>query len=167
MIVVGRGEPPQWVPVPADRVERARARLALIGLPVAGAALVLGIVLVAVGLNLLTARSPLNVIGVMTAGIAAFFAMLSGASVLSARSCVRDGYVDVNGSRLVRRLLGVWWGAAIFCVLGAWFAEVMTLRGDVPFGAGSAVYLALLALVLVLGGLAFFAASNILRRLCV
>lgn len=165
MIVVGRGEPPRWVPVPADRVERARARLALTGLPVVGAALVLGIVLVVVGLNLPSARNPINVIGVMTAGIAVFCAMLSGASVLSARSCVRDGYVDVNGSRLVRRLLGVWWGAAIFCVLGAWFAEVMTLGGDVRFGAGSAAYLALLAVVLVLGGVAFFATSNILGRL--
>jgi hypothetical protein len=42
-------------------------------------------------------------------------------------------------------------------------------RGDdgearpVPFTAGSAVYLAVLALLVVLGGVAFFTARNVLR----
>ncbi|SEQ62247.1 hypothetical protein SAMN05216188_10460 [Lentzea xinjiangensis] len=40
---------------------------------------------------------------------AAFWVVLSGLSLTTARSRVRDGYVDVNGVRLVRRLLGVWW----------------------------------------------------------
>ncbi|MFC3895562.1 hypothetical protein ACFOWZ_29155 [Lentzea rhizosphaerae] len=166
MIVVGRGEPPQWVWVSAERVERMRARSAVAGLPVTGLALVSGIVLVAVGLTVPSARSPINVIGVVVAGIGAFWVLLSGLSLVSARSCARDAYVDVNGVRLVRRLLGVWWGGAIFCALVAGFAEVMTLNvktRPVPFTVGSAVYLALLALLVVLGGVAFFTARRVLR----
>jgi hypothetical protein len=60
----------------------------------------------------------------------------------------------------------VWWGGAIFCALAAGFAEVMTLNvktRPVPFTVGSAVYLALLALLVVLGGVAFFTARRVLR----
>lgn len=152
--------------VSAARVQRVRARLAVTGLPLIGMALVLGIALVAVGLNLPSSHSPLNVIGVMMAGIAAFWALLSGLSLATARSCAQGEFVDVNGARLVRRLLGVWWGGAIFCVMAAWFAEVMTLNSvtrPVPFTAGSAVYLALLAVIVALGGVAFFTARRMLR----
>ncbi|WP_218164572.1 hypothetical protein [Lentzea waywayandensis] len=150
----------------APRVERIRTRLALTGLPLIGMALVFGIALVVIGLNLPSSRSPINVIGVMTAGIGAFCAVLSGLSLATARSCAQGEYVDVNGARLVRRLLGVWWGGAIFCVLVAWFAEVMALNvktRPVPFTAGAAVYLALLGLLIVLGGVAFFTAHRVLR----
>ncbi|MFD4643238.1 hypothetical protein ACFWN2_38435 [Lentzea sp. NPDC058436] len=165
-MIVGQGPPPQWVWVPAARVERIRTRLALTGLPLIGMALVFGIVLVAVGLNLPTSHNPLNVIGVMMAGIGAFWGFLSGLSLATARSRARGEYVDVNGARLARRLLGVWWGAAIFCALAAWFCEVMTLNNaerPVPFTAGSAVYLAVLGLLVVLGGVAFFTARRVLR----
>ena len=161
MIVIGRGEPPRWVWVSAAHVQQVRARLALTGLPVIGAAVVLGISLVVVGLALPSADSPINVIGVLIAGIAAFWALLSGLSLATARSCAQGEHVDVNGARLVRRLLGVWWGGAIVCVLIAGFAEVMS---PTPVNAGSAVYLALLAAVVVLGGVAFSAAGNILGR---
>lgn len=152
--------------VSAARVQRVRARLAVTGLPLIGMALVLGIALVAVGLNLPSSHSPLNVIGVMMAGIAAFWALLSGLSLATARSCAQGEFVDVNGARLVRRLLGVWWGGAIFCVMAAWFAEVMTVNSvtrPVPFTAVSAVYLALLAVIVALGGIAFFTARRMLR----
>jgi len=166
LIIIGQGPQPQWVWVSAQRVQRIRARLAVTGLPLIGMALVFGIVLVVVGLNLPSASSPINVIGVMMAGFAAFWALLSGLSLATARSCARDEFVDVNGVRTVRRLLGVWWGGAIFCVLAALFAEVMTLSRQtrpVPFTAGSAVYLALLTVVVVLGGVAFFTARKVLR----
>ncbi|GHH59894.1 hypothetical protein [Lentzea cavernae] len=165
-MIVGQGPPPQWVRVPAERVQWIRTRLALTGLPLIGMALVFGIVLVAVGLTLPTARSPINVIGVMTAGIGAFWGILSGVSLATARSCARGEYVDVNGARLVRRLLGAWWGGAIFCAMFAWFCEVMALTSEtrpVPFTAGSAVYLAVLGLLVVLGGVAFFTARSVLR----
>ena len=161
MIVIGRAEPPQWVWVSAAHVQQIRARLALTGLPVIGAALVLGIALVAVGLALPSADSPINVIGVLIAAIAAFWALLSGLSLATARSCAQGEHVDVNGARLVRRLLGVWWGAAIVCVLIAGFAEVMS---PTPVDAGSVVYLVLLAAVVALGGVAFSAAGNVLGR---
>lgn len=166
MIIVGQGRPPQWVWASVERVERIRTRLALTGLPLIGMALVFGIVLVAAGLSLPSSHSPINVIGVMTAGIAAFWAVLSGLSLATARSCARDGYVDVNGARLVRRLLGVWWGGTIFCAMAAGFAEVMALNvktRPVPFTVGSVVYLTLLALLVVLGGVAFFTARRVLR----
>ena len=160
MIVIGRGEPPQWVWVSAVRVQRIRARLAVIGLPVAGLAVVFGIVLVVMGLNLPSSRSPISVIGVLMAGLAAIWALLSGLSLVTARSCARREHIDVNGARLVLRLLGVWWGGAIFCVLFAWFVEVM-MPG--PVTAASAVYLALLAVIVVLGGVAFFVGRTVLR----
>ncbi|GAA3653041.1 hypothetical protein GCM10022267_44190 [Lentzea roselyniae] len=166
MIIIGQGPQPQWVWVSAARVQRIRARLAVTGLPLIGMALVFGIVLVAVGLNLPTSHNPLNLLGVVMAGIAAFCALLSGLSLATARSCARGECVDMNGARLVRRLLGVWWGGAIFCAMAAWFSEVMTLNSEVrpvPFTAGSAVYLALLAVVVVLGGVAFFTARRVLR----
>jgi hypothetical protein len=166
LIIIGQGRQPQWVRVPAARVERIRTRLALTGLPLIGMALVFGIVLVAVGLNLPTSDNPLNVIGVMMAGIGAFWGVLSGLSLATARSCARGEFVDVNGARLVRRLLGVWWSGGIFCVTAAWFSEVMTLGNEerpVPFTAGSAVYLAVLALLVVLGGVAFFTARRVFR----
>lgn len=166
MMLVGQGPPPRWVWVPAARVERIRTRLALTGLPLIGMALVFGIVLVAVGLSLPSAHSPINVIGVVMAGIGAFWGLLSGLSLTTARSCARGEWVDVNGARLVRRLLGVWWGGAIFCVLVAWFVEVMAMHvktRPVPFTAGSAVYLAVLGLLVVLGGVAFFTARSVLR----
>ncbi|MFJ8966945.1 hypothetical protein ACIRG5_46890 [Lentzea sp. NPDC102401] len=165
-MIIGQGPAPQWVWVPATRVERIRTRLALTGLPLIGMALVFGIVLVAVGLNLPSAHSPINVIGVVTAGIGAFWGILSGVSLATARSCARGEYVDVNGARLVRRLLGVWWLGAIVCAMAAWFCEVMTLNSDarpVPFTVGSAVYLAVLGLLVVLGGVAFFTARKVLR----
>lgn len=118
------------------------------------AALVCGIALVAVGLNIPSSYHPINKIGVMTAGLAALWALLSGLSLVTARSCAQGEYVDVNGVRLARRLLAVWWGGSLLCALFAGFAEVMT--------AGSAVYLALLVVVGLLGGVAFFAAGNIL-----
>lgn len=71
VIMIGRGEPPQWVWVSAGHVQSVRARLAKVGLPLIGAALVAGIALVVVGLTLPTADSPINVIGVMIAGIGA------------------------------------------------------------------------------------------------
>jgi hypothetical protein len=146
--------------VSAARVQLIRARLAVTGLVVAGLAVVVGIVLVVIGLTLPSSRSPINVIGVMTAGLAATWALLCGLSLVTARSCAQRDQVDVNGARLVRRLLGVWWGGAIFCVLLAWFAEVMTPG---PVTAGSSVYLALPAVIVVLGGAAFFAARRVLR----
>ncbi|MDX8035050.1 hypothetical protein SK803_32950 [Lentzea sp. BCCO 10_0856] len=161
MIIIGRGEQPQWVWVSAAHAESVRARLARAGLPLIGAALGVGVALVVVGLALPTADSPINVIGVMIAGIGAFWALLSGLSLATARSCAQGEFVDVNGARLVRRLLAVWWGGAIFCGMLAGFAEVMS---PLPFTAGSAVYLALLAAVVVLCGIAFFAAGNILGR---
>ncbi|MGW6933097.1 hypothetical protein ACWGE0_23780 [Lentzea sp. NPDC054927] len=161
VIMIGRGEPPQWVWVSARHVQSVRARLAKAGLPLIGAALVAGIALVVVGLDLPTAASPINVIGVMIAGIGAFWALLSGLSLATARSCAQGEFVDVNGARLVRGLLAAWWGGAIFCALLAGFAEVMS---PLPFTAGSAVYLALLAAVVVLCGIAFFTAGNILGR---
>ena len=84
----------------------------------------------------------------------------------AARSCARDEFVDVNGARLVRRLLGVWWGGAIFCVMAAGFAEIMAFNLEtrpVPFTVGSAVYLAVLLLLVVLGGVAFFTARAAFR----
>lgn len=150
--------------MPASRVERIRARTAVTGVLLIGMALACGIALVVIGLNLPTSHNPLNVIGVMTAGIGAFWALLSGLSLVTARSCARGEFVDVNGARLVRRLLGVWWGGTIFCVLAAWFAQVMTLNVQArPLAAGSAVYLALLGLLVVLGGVAFFTARKVLR----
>ncbi|MCP2248974.1 hypothetical protein [Lentzea aerocolonigenes] len=166
MIIVGQGPQPHWVWVSAARVERIRTRLALTGLPLIGMALVFGVVLVAVGLNLPSSDNPINVIGVMTAGIGAFWGVLSGLSLATARSRARGEFVDVNGARLVRRLLGVWWGGAIFCALVAGFAEVMALNAKtrpVPFTVGSAVYLALLVVLVVLGGVAFFTARRVLR----
>ncbi|MDT7784799.1 MAG: hypothetical protein QOF58_3218 [Pseudonocardiales bacterium] len=156
VMIIGQGPPPHWVPAPPARVEWIRARLAVTGSLVIGAAVVLGIALVVAGLNLPSAHSPINVIGVMTAGIGAFWGVLSGLSLATARSCARDGFVDVNGARLVRRLLGVWWGGTIFCALVAGFAEVMA-------PASSAVYLVLLAVVVVLGGIAFVVARQVLR----
>jgi hypothetical protein len=50
--------------------------------------------------------------------------------------------------------------------MAAWFCEVMTVNGDarpVPFTVGSAVYLAVLGLLVVLGGVAFFTARKVLR----
>ncbi|SMD15843.1 hypothetical protein [Lentzea albidocapillata] len=165
-MIIGQGPAPAWVWVSAPRVERIRTRLALTGLPLIGMALVFGIALVGVGLNLPTAHSPINVIGVMTAGIGAFWGILSGVSLATARSCARGEFVDVNGARLVRRLLGVWWLGAIVCAMAAWFCEVMTLNSvarPVPFTIGSAVYLAVLGLLVVLGGVAFFTARKVLR----
>lgn len=52
MMIIGRGPPPQWVPVHPARVEWIRARLAVTGSLVLVAAVALGIVLVMVGLNL-------------------------------------------------------------------------------------------------------------------
>jgi hypothetical protein len=127
LIVIGQGPRPHWVWVSGARVQRMRARLAVTGLPLIGMALVFGIVLVAVGLNLPSASSPINVIGVMTAGFGALWALFSGLSLATARSCARGEFVDVNGARLVRRLLGVWWAGAIFCAMVAWSAEVMAL----------------------------------------
>lgn len=159
-MIIGQGPPPRWVPAPAARVQRTRTLLALTGLPVIGAALVFGIVLVAVGLTLPSARSPINVIGVMMGGVGAFWALLSGVSLTTARSCARDGYVDVAGARVVRRLLGVWWGGAVFCAL---LAGLVELKAPQPSSTGSAVYLAVLALLVVPGGLAFFVARSALR----
>lgn len=48
----------------------------------------------------------------------------------------------------------------------AGFAEVMTLSSEtrpVPFTVASAVYLTLLAVLVVLGGVAFFTARTVLR----
>ncbi|WP_330270223.1 hypothetical protein OG205_23315 [Lentzea sp. NBC_00516] len=166
MMIIGQGPVPAWVWVSAPRVERIRTRLALTGLPLIGLALVFGVALVVIGLNLPSSHSPINVIGVMTAGIGAFCGILSGVSLVTARSCARGEFVDVNGARLVRRLLGAWWGGAIFCVLVAWFAEVMALNvttRPVPLTVGSAVYLAVLGLLVVLGGVAFFTARKVLR----
>jgi hypothetical protein len=163
LIIVGQGPQPYWVWVSAARVERIRTRLALTGLPLIGMALVFGVVLVAVGLNLPSSDSPINVIGVMMGGIGAFWGVLSGLSLATARSCAQGEYVDVNNARLVRRLLGVWWGGTIFCVLVPFLFEVMALRGDVPFTVGLAVYLAVLVLLVVQGGVAFFTARRVLR----
>ncbi|MET8762311.1 hypothetical protein [Lentzea sp. NPDC004782] len=165
-MIIGQGPAPQWVWVSAARVQRIRTRLAVTGLPLIGMALVFGIVLVAVGLNLPSAHSPINVIGVMIAGIGAFWGVLSGLSLATARSCAQGEFVDVNNARLVRRLLGVWWGGAIFCAMAAGFAEVMSLRDEVPFAVGSAVYLAVLVLLVVLGGVAFFTARRVFRVSC-
>lgn len=161
VIMIGRGEPPQWVWVSAGHVQSVRARLARAGLPLIGAALGAGIALVAVGLSLPTADSPINVIGVLIAGIGAFWGLLSGLSLATARSCAQGEFVDVNAARLVRRLLAVWWAGAICCGLLAGFAEVMS---PLPFTVGSAVYLALLVAVVVLCGVAFLIAGNILGR---
>ena len=63
-------------------------------------------------------------------------------------------------------MLGVWWLGAIVCAMAAWFCEVMALNSDVrpvPFTVGSAVYLAVLGLLVVLGGVAFFTARKVLR----
>jgi hypothetical protein len=155
-MIIGRGEPPRWVPVHPARVEWIRARLAVTGLLVIGGAVLLGVVLVVIGLNLPSAAGPINVIGVMTAGIGAFWGVQSGLSLVTARSCARDGFVDFTGASLVRRLLGVWWGGSIFCALVAGFVEMMSPAPD-------AVYLVLLACVVVLGGIAFFTACRVLR----
>jgi hypothetical protein len=161
--MVGQGPSPYWVWVSAPRVERIRTRLAVTGLPIIGMALVFGIVVVAVGLNLPSAHNPINVIGVVMGGIGAFWGVLSGLSLATARSCAQGEYVDVNNARLVRRLLGVWWGGTVFSVLFPLLFEVMSLRDEVPFTVGSAVYLAVLALLAVLGGVAFFTARCVLR----
>jgi hypothetical protein len=165
-MIIGQAGPPRWVWVSAAQVQRIRARLTLTGLPLIGMALVFGIVLVVVGLNLPSAHNPINAIGVMMAGIGAFWGVLSGLSLATARSCARGEFVDVNNARLVRRLLGVWWGGAIVCVLLPWFAEVMALRGGVPVTVGSVVYLAVLVLLVVLGGVAFFTGRGVLRVSC-
>jgi len=83
-----------------------------------------------------SAHNPINVIGVMMGGIGAFWGVLSGLSLATARSCAQGEYVDVNNARLVRRLLGVWWGGTIFCAMAAGFAEVMSLRDEVSFTVG-------------------------------
>jgi hypothetical protein len=165
-MIIGQGPSPQWVRVSAARVQQIRTRLAVTGLPLIGMALVFGIVLVAVGLNLPSAHSPINVIGVMIAGIGAFWGVLSGLSLATARSCAQGEFVDVNNARLVRRLLGVWWGGAIFCAMAAGFAEVMSVGDEVSFTVGSAVYLAVLVLLVVLGGVAFFTARRVFRVSC-
>jgi hypothetical protein len=84
MMIIGQRSAPAWVWVSAPRVGRIRTRPALTGLPVIGMALVFGIALVVIGLNLPSSHSPINVIGVMTAGIGAFWG--SGGS---GRSCAR------------------------------------------------------------------------------
>lgn len=113
--------------------------------------------LVAIGVALPSADSPINVIGVL---IAAFWAAFRAEP--RDRPLVRSGRARRRErARLVRRLLGVWWGGAIFCVLIAGFAEVMS---PLPVDAWSAVYLVLLAAVVVPGGVAFCAAGNILGR---
>ncbi len=166
MTTVGRKAAPQWVWVSAPRVEWIRARTVSTGVVVIWLALVSGIVLVGVGLNLPSSHVPITRMGAVMAGLGAFWVLLSGVSLVAARTCARNGYLDVNTASSQRRALGVLWCIAIVCVMFAWFLEVVTLggmTGPVPFTAGAAVYLAVLALLVVLGGVAFFTARKVLR----
>ncbi|HEX8868880.1 MAG TPA: hypothetical protein VF821_24680 [Lentzea sp.] len=69
-MIIGQGSPPLWVPVHPARVEWIRV--------------LLGVAVVVAGLNLPSADSPINVIGVMTTGIGAFCGVLSGLSLATA-----------------------------------------------------------------------------------
>lgn len=165
MIIIGQGQPPQWVWISAPRVQRIRSGLGITGLLVIGVALVFGIVLLAVGFSNPTAYHPISKIGVIMAGLAAVWALLSGLSLANARSRAHGEMLDVTGARVVRRMIGAWWGGTIVCAAIAAFAEVMTLGVDsrpVAFTAGSAIYLVVLALTVVLGGVSFFTARSLL-----
>ena len=163
MIFVGQGPVPYWVWVSPPRAEWMRARMARTGAIVIWLALVAGIV---VGLNLPSSRHPFAWLGVIMAGLGVFWGLLSGLSVVLARSCARDGYFDVANAQMVRRLLGVLWGSVIVCTMIAGLLEVAVLsdeRRPVPFTVGAAAYLAVLVLLVVLGGVAFFTARKVLR----
>ncbi|HUQ59544.1 hypothetical protein [Lentzea sp.] len=166
MIVVGQGPAPYWVWISVPRVEWIRARTAMTGLAVVWLALVSGIVLVAVGVNLPSSHDPFARMGLITAGLSAFWGLLSGGSLIGVRTCARDGYLDVNNAPLLCRVLGVLWGSTIVCAMIAWLLEVALLSDEarpVPFTVGAAVYLAALAIPVVLGGVAFLTARKVLR----
>jgi hypothetical protein len=163
VIVVGSGPAPHWVWVSSPRVEWIRARLARTGAVVIWLALVAGIV---VGLNLPSSRHPFAWLGVIMGGLGVFWGLLSGLSLVLSRSCARDGYLDVANAQTVRRLLGVLWGSVIVCTTIAGLLEVAVLndeRRPLPFTVGAAAYFAVLALLVVLGGVAFFTARKVLR----
>ncbi|HEX7302724.1 hypothetical protein [Lentzea sp.] len=163
MIVVGQGQAPHWVWISPPRVDWIRARLARTGTVVIS----LGAVAVVVVLvNLPSSRDPFAWFGVIMGGLGAFWGLLAGLSLVLARECARDGYFDVNHAQGVRRVLGVLWGAVILCTMIAALLQVGLLSDDrraVPFTVGAALYFVALYLLVVLGGVAFFAGRGVLR----
>jgi hypothetical protein len=166
IIPVGGSPPPLYVWISAQRAARIRSRCGVTGLLLIGAALVVGVMLVVVGLNLPTAYHPISTIGVVVGALTAVWLLLSGVGLTSARSAVQGEYLDANGARVTRRVLGVQWGGTIFCSSLSCFLQLMTLNNgprQVPFTAGAAVYLILLVLPVVLTGVAFFVARRLLN----
>ncbi|MFD9704321.1 hypothetical protein [Lentzea sp. NPDC059081] len=163
MIVVGQGPAPCWVWISPPRVDWIRARLARTG----AAVIALGsVAVVVVLLNLPSSHHPFAWFGVVMGGLGAFWGLLAGLSLVLARDCARDGYFDVTNAQAVRRTLGVLWGAVIACATIAGLLQVGLLSDDtrpVPFTVGVALYFVALYLLVVLGGVAFFAGRGVLR----
>ncbi|GAA1340457.1 hypothetical protein [Saccharothrix algeriensis] len=165
IIPIGSGPPPLLVRISARRAAHVRARCGVIGPALAGGAPVLGVALVVVGLRLPTSYHPISAIGVMMGALAALWLLLSGTTLTGARSSVHGGHLDVNRAGVTKRVLGALWGGAVFCAASACFLHLMILNSgprQVPFTAGAAAYLALLAVVVLLGGVAFFTARALL-----
>ncbi|CCH32431.1 hypothetical protein ABZ816_24155 [Actinosynnema sp. NPDC047251] len=165
IIPVGGDPPPLYVRISPQRAAHVRARCGVVGLLLVGAALVIGVVLVVVGLGLPTSYHPLSTIGVVVGALTAFWLLLSGATLTSARSSVQGESLDVNRAGATLRVLGVLWGGTVFCAALTCFLQLTTLNSgprQVPFTAGLAVYLVLLAVSAVLAGVVFFVARGLL-----
>ncbi|QUH05947.1 hypothetical protein HUO13_11550 [Saccharopolyspora erythraea] len=115
--------------------------------------LVAGVLIVALGYRLPTSANPTTIVMVGMGGISAFFQVFSCVTLLTARSYVTHGHLDVPFATRARRLLVVFWaGTVATTVISCWVLVKAVespgnfSRGErVEFGPPVVGYLVLLA----------------------
>ena len=159
--------PPLYVWISAARAQEIRSACARIGGILIPVSVALGLVIVLVGRRLPTNFHPFNG-GVWSMGaVSAFMLFCSAISLAGARPYVRGEYLDLNGARITRRVLGVLWGATLLISALAGLILAMTAgvsHADNPgFTAAIWGYLALLLVPPVLAGTLFFTGRSLFR----
>ncbi|MEV0675714.1 hypothetical protein AB0I60_04235 [Actinosynnema sp. NPDC050436] len=159
---------PTWHRLSPSRAQEMRTSCTRLGVVVIAAAVVLALLLVAVGLSLRTPRNALDATAWIFGASSVLPLVSAGAVLVNARVHVRSEHLDLAGARKARRGLAVLWACTL---LSSGLAAAARLSGISlasnggfgPISPANWVYLLLLLVVIGLGSVAFAAGRTTLR----
>lgn len=159
---------PAWLWLSAPRAQELRTSCTRLGVALIAAAVALALLLVAVGISLSTPGNALDATAWIFGPVSVLPLVLAGAVLVNARVHVRGEHLDLAGARKARR------GLAVLCVCvllssgvaaGARLSAISLASDGRSWSVSPAnwIYLLLLLVVVLLGGVAFVAGRTTLR----
>ncbi|GAA2801549.1 hypothetical protein [Crossiella cryophila] len=162
------GQPPVWVPIPAEHARRLRTLGGWFAMLIGSSAVVLAVLVVLLGAQLLSrADVIISFVYIFALTMDVFLAM-SGFLVLNPWRHLRGDQIELLLVQRSRQMLGWIWGFLFFFALGLTFFLLGVMRTEIRRGGHidgwDWVFVVVAYLPIALQGLAFFVGRRLYPR---